>query len=174
MSYIWTILREWSGRSASFFSAVILLFSAAIGATGHAQTVIATVPVGSFPEDIAVNPVTNKIYVPNEGGVSNVNGTVTVIDGATNATTTVTVGEVPDAVAVDSVTNKIYVANYGNLLGPPGTSTVSVIDGVNNDVIATVSTGRIRKPNKQFDPRVGRPTANAAIGIDVLVIFRVT
>ena len=34
-----------------------------------------------------MNPVTNKIYVANQGS-----GNVTVIDGATNATTTVAAG----------------------------------------------------------------------------------
>ena len=36
---------------------------------------------------VAVNPVTNKIYVANDNSTN-----VTVIDGATNATTTVTAG----------------------------------------------------------------------------------
>ncbi len=55
---------------------------------------------------MAVNSVTNKIYVANEFG-----NTVTVIDGATNNTTTVSVGQDPYAVAVNPVTNKIYVVN---------------------------------------------------------------
>jgi YVTN family beta-propeller protein len=37
---------------------------------------------------------------------------VTVIDGATNATTTVGAGGAPFSVAVNPVTNKIYVANF--------------------------------------------------------------
>jgi YVTN family beta-propeller protein len=41
-------------------------------------------------------------------------GTVTVIDGATNATATVTVGNIPTVVAVNPVTNQIYVANTGS------------------------------------------------------------
>ena len=71
---------------------------------------------------VAVNPVTNKIYVAN-GGSSN----VTVIDGATKSTTTVTDPNAisPAAVAVNSVTNKIYVANATS-------NNVTVIDGVTN------------------------------------------
>ena len=42
-----------------------------------------TVTVGTEPVSVAVNPVTNKIYVAN-GNSAN----VTVIDGATNSTTT--------------------------------------------------------------------------------------
>ena len=57
---------------------------------------------------IAVNQVTNKIYVVNAG-----TGTVTVIDGATKTIdTTISVGGIgqsPIKVAVNEITNKIYV-----------------------------------------------------------------
>ena len=79
---------------------------------------------------MAVNPVTNKIYVANHGS-----NNVTVIDGATQrhhhghrpgAAN-------PNAVAVNPVTNKIYVANYGS-------DNVTVIDGATN-ATATVTVG---------------------------------
>ena len=57
------------------------------GATNSTTTVSA----GFSPMAVAVNPVTNKIYVANFDGSNN----VTVIDGATNATTTVSVGTEP-------------------------------------------------------------------------------
>jgi YVTN family beta-propeller protein len=86
------------------------------------------VPVGSQPYAVAVNPVTNKVYVPNYSS-----GTVTVIDGATHNTATVPVGSQPYAVAVNPVTNKVYVANLGS-------GTVTVIDGATNNT-ATVPVG---------------------------------
>jgi YVTN family beta-propeller protein len=56
---------------------------------------------------VAVNPVTDQVYVANVGS-----NTVAVIDGATNTVTnTVSVGTTPDAVAVNPVTDKVYVAN---------------------------------------------------------------
>src|ERR1019366_940460 len=77
--------------------------------------------VGNGPQGLAVNTVTNKIYVPNSA-----DNTVTVIDGATLATTVVAAGGDPIEVAVNSLTNQIYVANYtGN--------TVTVIDGATNN-----------------------------------------
>jgi YVTN family beta-propeller protein len=102
------------------------------GAT-HATS---TVPVGMSPHFIAVNPVTNQIYVANSGFATGTvqvvsAGTVTVIDGATNATTTVPVGTVPGFVAVNPVTNQIYVSNSGGPLSVPG-NTVTVIDGSTN------------------------------------------
>ena len=93
------------------------------GATNNTTT------VGAGGNSLAVNPATNKIYVANG------NGTVTVIDGATNSTTRVTVGSSPSAVAVNPVTNKIYVANYVS-------NTVTVIDGAtNNTTTVTAGTG---------------------------------
>jgi YVTN family beta-propeller protein len=77
---------------------------------------------------VAVNPVTNKIYVANITGNS-----VTVIDGATNTTATVATGIYPIRLAVNPVTNKIYVANYND-------SSVTVIDGATNTT-ATVAAG---------------------------------
>jgi YVTN family beta-propeller protein len=72
--------------------------------------------------------VTNKIYA-----VNYTSGTVTVIDGATNATTAVSVGIAPVALGVNPVTNQIYVANEGG-------NTVTVIDGATNTT-TTVSVG---------------------------------
>jgi RHS repeat-associated protein len=103
-----------------------------MGATGVslAQTVVATVTVGTQPTAIGVNPTTNKIYVANHGSRN-----VSVIDGATNGVVaTVTAGTYPTAIGVNPTTNKIYVANYGS-------KNVSVIDGATNGVVATVTVG---------------------------------
>jgi DNA-binding beta-propeller fold protein YncE len=85
-----------------------------------AQTVVATIPNNGVPRVVAVNPVTNKVYVANcnvhldEGATSS----ITVIDGATNSATSLA-GACPAALAVNTVTNKIYF---------PG----GVIDGATN------------------------------------------
>ena len=81
------------------------------------------------PVFVAVNPVTNKIYVSN-----NLSDNVTVIDGDTNATTSVPVGAEPAAIAINSVTNKIYV------MCDPGT--VVVIDGATN-ATTSISAGSL-------------------------------
>jgi YVTN family beta-propeller protein len=77
-----------------------------------------TVPVETNPQGmggLAVDPVTNKIYVLNASDV-------TVIDGLTNATSTVAVGASPQDIAVDPVTGDVYVANSGS-------ADVTVING---------------------------------------------
>jgi YVTN family beta-propeller protein len=114
----------------------LLVFSLAIASlSAVAQVVIATVPAGGYPNAVAVNPVTNKIYVANTCGndptCSTYYGTVTVIDGKTLNTSTIAVGIAPNAVAVNPATNKIYVAN---ICGNDPTcntlnETVTVIDG---------------------------------------------
>ena len=58
--------------------------------TASADWVTTTVAAGDGPHAVAVNPVTNKLYVANSDGAS-----VTVIDGATNDTATVAVGWEP-------------------------------------------------------------------------------
>ena len=92
------------------------------------------VPVGTTPIALAVNAVTNKIYVVN---AQDTTGTVTVIDGATNTTTTVIVGTTSDtfgaAIAVNPVTNKIYVTDSA-------TNTITVIDGITR-ATTTVTVG---------------------------------
>jgi YVTN family beta-propeller protein len=68
-----------------------------------------TVAAGAEPFAVAVNPVSNKVYVANKGSDN-----VTLIDGATNATTLVTAGTGPCAVTVNPVTSKTYVVNKGS------------------------------------------------------------
>ncbi len=122
------------------FVGVGLLF--AWPAPSWAQTVTATVPVGTSPVAVAVNSVTNKIYVANSGSKN-----VTVIDGATNSTSTVAAGLRPVGIAVNPVTNKIYVTNSGdwlrNIRGD-----VTVIDG------ATNTTTTVTDPNATFPSAV--------------------
>ena len=93
---------------------------------------VATVPVGSHPMGVAVNPNTNRIYVANTWS-----NNVSVIDGDTNTVVaTVPAGDMPRGVAVNPTTNRIYVANFGS-----GSYNVSVIDGATNTVVATVPVG---------------------------------
>ena len=57
------------------------------------NTVIATVNVGSSPQDVAVSPLDNRVYVANNGSSS-----VSVINpAANNSVSTINVGSVPDS-----------------------------------------------------------------------------
>jgi DNA-binding beta-propeller fold protein YncE len=118
----------------ALYRLILIVSFAALSLPVVAQQVIATVPVDFNPISAAINSGTNKIYVTNAcGSDSNCagDGTVSVIDGSTLATTSITVGSLPNGVAVNSVTNRIYVANEcGNDVSCNSWSgTVTVLDG---------------------------------------------
>jgi YVTN family beta-propeller protein len=92
-----------------------------------AQNVTATLNAGTQPQAVAVNPVTNQIYVAVAQGAA-------VIDGSTGTVSTVTAGSNPVAVAVNVTTNRIYLVNHLS-------NSVTVIDGSTNKAIATVTVG---------------------------------
>lgn len=100
-----------------------------------AQTVVATVPVGSNPWRVAVNSSTNKIYVTNwlDGSCAGTASTLRVINGADHTIEAVIPGAChPWGLAVNEATNQIYVANFIN---------VRVIDGFTNTVTASFNGG---------------------------------
>ena len=80
-----------------------------------------TVAVGRGPISIAVNRVTNRIYVAND-----VSASVSVIEGKNDTViATVPVARLPYTLAVDESTNKVYISHtYSGL--------VTVIDGASN------------------------------------------
>jgi YVTN family beta-propeller protein len=95
------------------------------------STVTATVAVGAVPGAMAVDPVTNTVYVANRSGHS-----ISVIDGATNtvtATIPLATTGFPNAVAVDTATDTVYAAISGS---SPG---VAVINGTTNSVVTTIA-----------------------------------
>ena len=88
---------------------------------------VATVPAGLSPANLAVNPVTNKIYVPNRESQ-----TVSVIDGATNQPKVLITRPYPETAVVNATTNKIFVGHSNGY--------VTVIDGATN-AFTTIETG---------------------------------
>jgi DNA-binding beta-propeller fold protein YncE len=93
----------------------------AIDGSTNVATAIAT---GPYPGGVAVNPITNKVYVSQGFNV-------TVVDGATHATTTVATGAGQSGLAIDPATNKVYVSSIGK--------NIAVIDGATN-TLTTVPT----------------------------------
>ena len=89
-----------------------------------------SIVVGSDPEGLAVDAVTDKIYVANSGSDS-----VSVISGSTDKvikTIALPSGAAPSGVALDSVTNKIYVVKAG-------IGAVQVIKGATNALGASIA-----------------------------------
>jgi DNA-binding beta-propeller fold protein YncE len=118
------------------------------GATNSTTTVTDPNANGLAAVAVAINPVTNTIYVANNNGdrAGNNPGNVTVIDGTTHSTTTVTdlnaIG--PNAVAVNTMTNRIYVTN-GGAYPAANHGNVTVIDGATNST-ATVTDANALAP----------------------------
>jgi YVTN family beta-propeller protein len=91
------------------------------------NTVVATVPVGSYPVGVAVSASGARVYVANVDAAS-----VSVIDAATNTViATVPVGPNPSGVATDHEGKWIYVGSFK-------ANNLSVIDATTNSVVATV------------------------------------
>jgi YVTN family beta-propeller protein len=93
--------------------------------------VAATVPVGTNPTGVAVNPNGQLAYVANQS-----DNTVSVIRTATNVVVglPIPVGTTPNAVAVTPDGAHVYVSNYGS-------NNVSVIATSTNSVVKTVAAG---------------------------------
>jgi YVTN family beta-propeller protein len=99
------------------------------------NTVIATIPVGTFPWGVAVSPDNSKVYVSNLQSTA-IPGTVSVIDTATNTVTaTIPMGVYPEGMVVTPDGSRVYVSQNTR----PGT--VSVIDTATNTVTASIPVG---------------------------------
>jgi YVTN family beta-propeller protein len=105
-----------------------LLRGHASPAAAEAQ-VIAHVAVGRYPQDLALNPNTNRIYVPTDW-----DNTMSVINGASNAViTTVPINVSRKYIAVNPTTNRIYLDSYNGYC-----ETIAVLDGATNASVADI------------------------------------
>ena len=104
--------------------------------------VIATIPVGNYPNGVAFSPDGTKAYVTNRLGHS-----VSVIDTNTHtlnaSTPTITgyVGWKPTGVAFSPDGTRAYVANNSAAADPTNTDNVSVITTATNSFDRTISVG---------------------------------
>jgi YVTN family beta-propeller protein len=122
---------RWRSAAAVAAAAALSLAAGAVPASAvDCYRVTATIPVGSGPFGVAVDPAAHTAYVTNSN-----EATVSVIDTATRAVTaTIPVGPSPEGVAVDPAAATVYVTSYGD-------NKVSVIDAAANSVTATVRVG---------------------------------
>ncbi len=91
---------------------------------------LTTIPVGAYPEQVRVNPVTERIYVTNLS-----DWTVSVIDATIDQTiATIPVGAYPLGLGIDPALNLVYVVNRDD-------NSCSVIHGATHAVLATYPVG---------------------------------
>jgi YVTN family beta-propeller protein len=122
---------------------------------GATNQVITDIPLQHNSLYLAVNTVTNRIYVANQSGNavgnSNDDGSLSVVDGATNTVlANVTVGAFLEGVAVDEQTQRVYI---NNLI----TGLVSVFDAKKNVLARKITLpplpgGEVRPLGLAFDP----------------------
>ena len=84
---------------------------------GNQNTVLARVPVSPYPEGVAFNTATGRIYVADEGNRDSspagptTGTTITVIDGQSfDVLGTLQVGRAPDGVEADPLLRRVYVS----------------------------------------------------------------
>jgi YVTN family beta-propeller protein len=132
---------------------VVSLGLPATSAWAATYIVAKTIPVGSEPRAVAVDPTTGNVYVANSN-----TDTVSVIDEATSiVTNTITVGNGPLGVAVDPTRGEVYVTN-------DGAASVSVIDESTGTVTNTIAVGA-QPYGVAVDPTTGNVyVANLASG----------
>ena len=110
-----------------------IVIASSFGTALAADAPVATVPVGTGPAVVAVDPLTHNVFIGNYYGDS-----VSVIDGVTRssvATIAMPTGgsiAVPIAAVVDVLSGKAYVGNFWS-------NYVSVIDASTLSVVATIS-----------------------------------
>ncbi len=126
---------------------------------GSKNKIVANITTSSYPIGVAVNPVTNRIYVMTGGSISVIDGftneagtlapcicpsispsSISVIDGFTNEEIT----NIPynsisreDAITVNPRTNLIYITGYVN--DPDGSDSIIAIDTLTNEMVTTRS-----------------------------------
>ena len=101
--------------------------------------VLANIPVGVNPMDMAIAPNGSFLYVTNFGDpFSIISGNVSVIDAANNVVATITVGSNPLGVAITPDSAFAYVVN-----GADASGSVSVINTATDTVTATITVGSL-------------------------------
>jgi gliding motility-associated-like protein len=94
------------------------------------NAVVATIPVGSNPNGICVDPNYNEVYVVNNGS-----NTVSVINTLTNTVTnTIQVGPTPWSVTVSRDGSQAFVSDGGD-------NNVEVINTTTNTIVANIPAG---------------------------------
>jgi YVTN family beta-propeller protein len=118
-------------RRLALICAVVLAASASLAAAADTKTAAhPQIQVGGFPTGIALNPLTDTIYVGNgtTGTLSLINGkkcNAGDTAGCNQHVTAVTAGTDPIGIAVNGSTNTVYVAN--------ASGTVAVVNGAKCD-----------------------------------------
>ncbi|QLH47492.1 MAG: T9SS type A sorting domain-containing protein [Bacteroidota bacterium] len=96
------------------------------------NTVVATIPVGYGPFDVAVHPNGSKVYVSNDG-----DSIINIIDAVSNtAIGSINIGSSSLCLTISPDGTKLYVAKYTD-------NEIDVINTSNNSIIASIPVGAV-------------------------------
>jgi uncharacterized repeat protein (TIGR01451 family) len=122
------------------FAAIAVLAALAMSAA-HAQLS----PLPPTPSvQLAVDPITNKVYAANREA-----NTITALDATTGTSATIAVGGGPEFIAVDPTRNRVFVNNARD-------ASLTVVNGGSNTVLATHPIGSMGPIAINPDPTVPR------------------
>jgi DNA-binding beta-propeller fold protein YncE len=136
-----------AGSGAATFSPVVGAARVHAAATTLS---VQTVSVGQNPNAVAVDAVTKRVFVVNQGPLDAYAmplgaGSVTMLDATTHRVITTTpVGFAPKAIAVDVQLGRIYILNLGpTAAGPYPTApgSVTMLDALTGKIITTTKLG---------------------------------
>ncbi len=137
---------------ASSNVSVICDGSASCGGANETDRIVATVPVGALPFEMAYDRGRGEVFVTDRSLSPNIQSNVSVISDSTDTTVaTVAVGNYAEGVAYDGGKGEVFVANEGS-------NTTSVISDSTNSVVATLKAG-------QGPTGVGYDATNGAVFI---------
>jgi len=105
-----------------------------VAVSASAQTVVANIPLSANPLGVAVNPLSDRIYVAAQD-FSTGTFELAVVDGSTNSQLTTVPLSTARQVAVNLVTRRVYVAGCDFA---QSICNVSVVDGNNNKLLTTI------------------------------------
>ena len=132
---------KWSERamlSRFAISSAIAAIAVSLCAAASAQSVKTTIPLSGLPEGLAVNYVTNRIYVaiPSFGGPTD---SLAVIDGKSDTVIdTISIPPIGYQVAVDPRRSRVYVGGCYQDDSGGNHCQVAVVDARKNKVTATI------------------------------------
>lgn len=110
---------------------------------GATNTLTTTITMPGFPESIAVNEVTNTIYI--DCGLTDYDAGVAVMDGVTNNVTFLPLTGGVDQIVVNPITNMIYTDESSN--GVSGTNGSVIVNGATNSVTILLPPNDINLPD---------------------------